>query len=129
MNPVPSVQAILLCEKIIEEAGTSKKSLIGIFLGIKAPSVPVGMSMGIYARMTDAEGQYRFRIDLVHLPSDDRVASVVFPPFTSHGRLETTEIVVHVPKIDFPRFGKYEFQLYCDDVFIGHTSLDVVQGG
>lgn len=129
MNPVPSVQAILLCEKIIDEAGTGKKSLIGIFTGINAPGVPVQMSMGIYARMTDGEGNYDFRVDLVHLPTDKKVASAALPPLAVKDRLGPVEVVIQIPLIVFQEFGKYEFQLFGDDVFLGHTSVDLVQIG
>ena len=129
MNPVPSVQAILLCEKIIDEAGTGKKSLIGIFTGINAPGVPVQMAMGIYARMTDGEGNYNFRVDLVHLPTDKKVASAALPPLAVKDRLGPVEVVIQIPQIVFQEFGKNEFQLFGDDVFLGHTSVDVIQIG
>ncbi len=130
MNPVPSVQAILTCEKIIEEAHTGKKTLVNIFTAVNSPGVPVALSMGLYARATDAEGTYEFRLDLVHLPSDKVVSSVTMsPPVQSTDRLTPMEIVIHIPQIVLPEFGKYEFQLYANAVFLAHVSVDIVQIG
>jgi hypothetical protein len=129
VNPVPSVQAILLCEKIIDEAGTGKKSLIAIFTGINTSIVPAQMSMGIYSRLTDGEGVYNFKIDLVHLPTDKKVASAILPPLEVKDRLQPMEVVIQIPHVIFSEFGRYEFQLFSDEVFLGHTSLDVTQIG
>jgi hypothetical protein len=128
-NPVPSVQAILLCEKIIEEAGTGKKSLIGIFTGISTVGFPCQMAMAIYARLTDGEGVYHFRFDLVHLPTDKKVASATLPPLQSADRLSPMEVVVQIPAIQFAEPGKYEFQMYANDVFLGHASADLILKG
>ena len=66
MEPVPSVIAILLCDRIIEEVGTHKKTLVGIFDRINVPA-PVRMPLAFYARLTDAEGKYKFRVDVMFL--------------------------------------------------------------
>jgi hypothetical protein len=129
MNPVPSVQAILLCEKIIEETVTGKKSLINIFTALRAERVPIMFSMGLYARVTDGEGSYTFKVDIVHLPSDKKIGSAMFPGMESTDRLKPMEIVVHMPQITLEEFGKYEFQIYANDVFVGHVSVDVIQVG
>jgi hypothetical protein len=128
MNPIPSVQAILMCEKIIQEAETKKQSLISIFTAIHAPSLPVHMSMGLYARLTDGEGTYEFKIDIVHLSDDRKVASATLPGLESKDRLAPMEVVVHIPHIQFDSAGKYEFQLSADGVFLGHASVDVFVG-
>ena len=40
MPPRPSVKAILICDQIIHEFGTNKKSLIGIFQDIHLAQFP-----------------------------------------------------------------------------------------
>jgi hypothetical protein len=129
MNLIPSVQAMLLCEKTIREETTTKISLINLFTTILTDVLPVINSMGLYARLIDGEGIYRFRFDLVHLPSDDKIASATTPEFPVTDRLLPMELVVQIPGIKFDRAGKYEIQMYADDVFLGHTSVDVVLRG
>jgi hypothetical protein len=132
MNPIPSIQAILTCEKIIVEAGSGKKSLISIFTGVHHSGLfPFSFSMALYVRLTDCEGRYVFRVDVVHLQSDKRIGSATLPGVESTDRLTPMEVVIQIPRIDFQEAGKYEFQIYGDDVFLGHTSVDVltVEGG
>lgn len=129
MNPVPSLQAMLICEKVIEEARSGKKSLINIFTGIVAHGLPVPVSMALYVRLTDGEGTYVFRVDAVHLPSDKKVASATLPGLESTDRLKPMEVVIEIPRIDFAESGKYEFQFYGNEVFLGHASVDIVVEG
>jgi len=57
----PSVQAFLVCDQVIEDSVTKKKSLIGLFTHLQAMSFPFQhQQMGLYFCLTDAEGNYQF---------------------------------------------------------------------
>jgi hypothetical protein len=62
----PSVQAFLVCDQVIEDSVTKKKSLIGLFTHLQAVSFPFQHSqMGLYFCLTDAEDlSLRHRFDL-----------------------------------------------------------------
>jgi len=60
MPPVPSVLAVLVCDSVILESQTGKQSIIGIFDNIHAAQAPFSQRVGFYARLTDAEGEYKF---------------------------------------------------------------------
>ncbi len=85
--------------------------------------------MGLYTRMSDGEGTYVFRIDVVHLPSDKKIGTAVLPGVESKDRLTPMEVVVHMNQVVFEEVGRYEFQIYANDVFVGHVSVDIVQIG
>jgi len=68
----PSVQAFLVCDQVIEDSVTKKKSLIGLFTHLQALNFPFQhQQMGLYFCLTDAEGLYRFDIDLIYLNKYD----------------------------------------------------------
>src|SRR5678815_554799 len=70
----PSVQAFLVCDQVIEDSVTKKKSLIGLFTHLQALNFPFQhQQMGLYFCLTDAEGLYRFDIDLMYLNSEQLV--------------------------------------------------------
>jgi hypothetical protein len=48
MNNIPSVLAIVLCDWIIIEQGTGKKTLVGLFDNLNAAVFPVLRPMGFY---------------------------------------------------------------------------------
>jgi hypothetical protein len=87
------------------------------------------MAMGLYVRLTDGEGLYVYRVEVVHLQTDKKVATATLPGLESTDRLKPMEVVIHIPRIDFAEAGKYEFQIYANDVFLGHTSVDVLIEG
>ena len=69
--PKPSVQAFLVCDCVIEDSFTKKKSLIGIFTHLQTLTFPFQHpQLGLYFCMTDADGTYHFDIDLVYVNSD-----------------------------------------------------------
>ena len=131
MPPVPSLQALIICEKIIEEARTKNRSLINIFTRVLSPQVPVQIaSLALYARLTDAEGEYVFRVDVVALSDDKRIAQIVSRPVSLVDRLRGMEIALPFPReMVFQVYGKYEFQLYANDVFLGHASINIAPLG
>lgn len=124
MDPIPSVQAILLCEKIIEEVETHNKSLISIFNRVNSIGIPVAVRLALYARLTDAEGTYVFKIDVVRLADDKKIAQIISAPLEIADRLRSFELAIQFPvPIQFEAFAKHEFQLYANDVFLGHTAI------
>ncbi|MFH1777349.1 MAG: hypothetical protein ABH952_07325, partial [Candidatus Omnitrophota bacterium] len=67
-NIVPKINAMLLCDGIITEAGTNKKSLIGIFENISTQTFPCQHSqLSVYIKFTSAQGKYHFRLELVNI--------------------------------------------------------------
>jgi hypothetical protein len=131
MNPIPSVLAILICDKIIEEAQTGKKTLVGLFGRLNAAQLPVALPFAIYVKLTDGEGDYAFRINISLLDetSEQLVAQVSTPPQNIPSRLTVAELALNLPPIPFSKFGRHEVQLYANEVYIAHTTLDVVQAG
>lgn len=65
--PIPV--AILLCDQVITENETGKKSIIGVFDRIWAKEFPaIHKPAAIYIRIADAEGTYDMRIRLCRNP-------------------------------------------------------------
>ena len=108
----PSRLAMLVADVAIREEGTGKVSLIGIFDQIRAGTFP--MSHGqlvVYARMTDAEGHYEFRLQLVRLEDD----------------LAAGEVIFQLGGLRFERAGRYEFRLHANGRYVGGCPFAVIQ--
>jgi len=85
----PSVQAFLVCDQVIEDSITKKKSLIGLFTHLQALSFPFQhQQMGLYFCLTDAEGTYRFDIDLMYLNNEQLVCRATLPNIVIMDRLQ-----------------------------------------
>ena len=124
MSSVPSVLAILLCDSIIVEQGSNKKTLVGVFTHVNAASFPALLKMGFYARLTDLEGDYRFEVRIVRLEgnAEDLMAGAE-TEFKADDRLAILDLALNLPPMPFPGPGRYEFQLFADSVYIGRATL------
>ena len=128
MPTVPSLLAVLICDTIIIDSQSQKKSLIGIFERIHASEVPFTQQLGFYARLTDAEGEYTFTIRMIHLGDQEKlVAAVQTVPVVQKDRLGIVDLALNMPPMPFPDFGRYEFQLFCNDIYIGRALISAVK--
>ena len=65
--PLPVTGSILLADQIIVEAETAKKTLVGVYSNIFTAKVPARRHLSIYAELTDVQGAYDLRLELVQL--------------------------------------------------------------
>ena len=130
-GPTPKLNAMLLCDYVITEHGTNKKSLIGIFENINAVKFPcVHYSLSVYLKMTEARGSFVVRLELVDLSDSKIVAKTQTPrDIQVSDPLSTHELVFGLKGLTFPHAGDYEFRVYSGDQFFGQKSFRVVQRG
>jgi hypothetical protein len=127
-TPVPSVLAMLLCDQIIIDAQTQKKSLIGIFDNFNAVTFPAAANIAVYAKLADAEGQYKFKIRVVDL-KDERLIGEVSADGMIQTRLEPADMAIYLMGFAVPEPGKYEFQLFANDAYLTRITMEARQIG
>ena len=125
----PSINAFLVCDTIIEDSLTHKKSLIGIFTHLQAPVFPFQHGqLGLYFCITDAQGSYRFDIALIYLNTDHVVAKAQMPLVEIRDRLEIVDFGVTLTQLVFPGPGRYEFRLMVNGHPLAQKDFLVTQG-
>lgn len=127
--PIPSVVAMLICDQVIVEQGTGKKSLIGVFEQVNAFSFPTQTRLAIYVKLVDASGHYDLLIRVVNLKDETKVAEI-----KAGATLQPTaaaEFAINIAGIVLPEAGKYEFQLYANDTYLHRVTMiaSAIQGG
>jgi hypothetical protein len=124
---IPSVLAMLVCDQIITEQGTNKKSLIGIFQRVQSPIFPVVIPrFGIYVKMVDVEGTIEFKLRIVKL-DDETLLAEMAAPIKDQDPSHPTELAISLQNFQIPQPGKYEFQLYANDVYLHRATIDLVE--
>ncbi len=123
-SPIPTLLAFLICESVITDLETQKKTLVGLFDRVLAANTPVGMNLGIYAKLVEGRGHYDFRIRMVSLKDEALVFEVPIA-----GEWTTAEapfeMGINIRGMAIPAFGNYEFQLYSQDVYLGRAVFAV----
>jgi hypothetical protein len=122
------VKAFLVCDQIIQDTQSGKKSLIGVFHELRAERFPaVHPALWIYANLTDAHGRYVFQLRLVDVERGDVLGRGEPPPIDIPGPLQTTELSAQLRNVALPRAGTYEFQLVANDQMLATKAIRVAQ--
>ncbi len=125
-TPNPVVKAFLVCDQIIHDAQTGKKSLIGVFHELRAERFPaVHPVLWIYANLTDARGRYTFEIRFVDMERNNVLGKGTPPEISIPGPLQTTELSAQLRNIQLPAPGTYEFHLLVNDDLIATKAIRV----
>jgi len=124
---VPLLLAVLVCDTAATDPGTGKKSLIGIFDKVFG-TFPSQRPLTIYVRLTDAEGFYSFKLKYVQAGTGQTLAEVEGEAVI-RDRLGASDFYVTTPPLVIPAVGRYEIQVWFNDVFVGSTFLDAVSPG
>jgi hypothetical protein len=110
----PAVLAMILCDLVITDVETNKKSLIGLFDQVEAATLPcVIHELHVYLSLTDGHGELAVAIACVTVDEGEelfRGATVV----TFDDPLQVVELHFAFPNARFPRAGEYRFQFSAD---------------
>ena len=124
--PVPVLKAFLVCDQVIQDAQTGKKSLIGVFHELKASRFPaVHPALWIYANLADAHGLYAFEIRLVDVSRNETLGGGAPPPISIPGPLQVTELSAQLRNLKLPGPGTYEFQLVANGDLMATKAIRV----
>jgi hypothetical protein len=127
VKPAPTGLAIMLCDQIIEDKQTSKKSLIGIFNQLGAAEFPCHHSrLSVFVSITEGRGSSDARLRIVNEETDKPVADVrgqiQFPDIHS-----VVEICFNFGMLTFEMPGLYSIEFYCDDNLVLERRFHVLK--
>ncbi len=125
--PHPACNAMLICDQALQEGATGKVSLVGIFENISAHQYPARCGLlTVYAKLTDAQGEYRIRLELLNLADLTVIGQGQFRA-TIGDRMGPAELIFQIGGLAFEKPGRYEFRLYANERWVGSKSLHLVQ--
>lgn len=124
---IPKTNAMLVCDYVITEQSTHKKSLIGIFENISAARFPCTHgALSVYIKLTEAHGSYKFRLEMVDLKTDTVIGKGEIPrEVTISSPLTAHELVFNLKTLRFAHAGDYEFRIYANDRLFGQKTFKV----
>jgi hypothetical protein len=107
----PEVLAMIICDLVITDAETNKKSLIGLFDRIETTVLPCPVrELHVYLSLTDGHGTLPISLTCVASESPDVLfRGQVLVSFRDP--LQVIELDFVFPNVCFPARGEYRFQL------------------
>lgn len=126
-QPTPSGLAIVVCDQVIEDKLTNKKSLIGIFNSIAHSSFPCRHpALCVFVSLTEGRGACQARLRIIHEETAQPVAEV-------NGQIEfkdvntVVELVFNFMGLEFPAPGLYAIEFYCEDALVLERRFHALQ--
>lgn len=124
----PMLIAALVCDVAVKDPTSGKISLIGIFDRVHVKEFPSKRPVSLYAKLTEAEGQYEFQARYVYSNTGEKLAEAK-GKFTAKEKLATVELNLQFPPLPIPGEGRYDFQIWVNGAFLGQTFIDAVLMG
>ena len=121
-------EALVICDQVITEAISNKKSLIGIFNALGAIKFPVQHpKLCIYAAMTNGRGTMQADIRCIRMDDNQQIMQAAGPlEFADPNQV--VELVVTLNNLPFERPGLYTFELSCDGGLLMEKRFNVFEG-
>ncbi len=114
--PIPL--AFLLCDQVITDAATKKKTVVGIFDRIWVSKFPTEHKpVALYARMYDAVGEHEVKVEYVKV-SDETVLAQATGKLHVQDRHKPVEFAISFSAIPIPEPGEYEFRLWVGNRYV-----------
>lgn len=121
--PIPTLLAFIVCDTVIHDAATGKRTLVGVFDKVASPASPVQLnSVGLYAKLVEGSGTYEIKVRLVNLKDESPVMEIKANAQWTNSD-EPMELAFNFAGVPLGDFGTYEFQLFANDVFLGRALL------
>lgn len=108
----------ILCDLAARDPASGKWNLIGIFNQVNASRFPTQRPLSVYLKLSDAEGRYKLEIRYIQVSSGKQLA-VASADVNISDRLATQDLGVAFPKVPIPDGGKYEFQVWSNERYLG----------
>ena len=126
-KPTPIGLAMVICDQIIEDKLTNKKSLIGIFNQIGAGQFPCRHpQMSVFVSLTEGHGQSAAKLRIVYEETSQVITEIngqiQFPDVNA-----VVELNFNLVGLQFPQPGLYSIEFYCDDALVLERRFHVQQ--
>ncbi|MBF0479646.1 MAG: hypothetical protein HQL26_09200 [Candidatus Omnitrophica bacterium] len=113
-KPNPMHLSMVICDSIIEDRLTGKKSLIGIFNNIQANAVPcVHPKLSVFIALTEGNGQYKAQLRCLKVGDEKEIFSVNGEVYFKDPS-QIVELIFDFSGLNFPDYGDYRFDFLCE---------------
>ena len=116
MSGKPIALAMLICDTVIEDKQTGKKTIVGIFNNINALNVPIlHPSFNVYVALTEGNGNYDCKLKCT---KDEKPILEIDGTIAFKSPHQIVGLNYTLRNIPFPEYGEYRLEFLCDNILI-----------
>lgn len=129
-KPPPfKVLAFIICDTVIDDKITNKKSLIGLFNSINTKTFPcVHPIIHTFLILTEGHGEYECSLSCVKDDGSKQVLRLS-GPLKFNTPLDVIEVNFEIRGVVFPEAGMYRFEFQCNDIPVISRKFQVAERG
>jgi len=117
-KPNPIALAMVVCDTVIDDRKTGKKSVIGMFNNITVSKVPaLHPRLNIFISMTEGNGDYTCKLQCIYVDENSPVAELGGPIVFKNPQ-QIIEFNFELCGLPLPKYGTYRFDFYCNDIIV-----------
>jgi hypothetical protein len=125
LTAAPTLVSFLICDQVIDDKLSNKKSAIGIFNTILVPKVPAVIhQMAILASVTEIAGRAELEIRMVR-DSDDLVLFSGKGHVDAPNPLAIVDLLFAMQGVKIPEAGQYAFEILSGAALLGRRRFQV----
>lgn len=126
-KPRPHHLAMVICDSVIEDKVTGKKSLIGIFNNIHASNAPcIHPRLNVFVALTEGHGAYKMLLRCLKVGDELEILKMEGDLSFSDPR-QIVEFNCEIAGLSFPSYGDYRFEILFDGIPIVARKFQVSQ--
>lgn len=112
-RPGPMALAMIVCDTVLEDKKTHKKSLIGLFNSIHAEKAPVRHPrLSVLVVLTEGNGHYPLTLRCVRSDNEETLAEMR-GEINFRSPQDILEVTFEILGLVLPAFGEYRLDFYC----------------
>ncbi len=124
---LPTVVSLLVCDQVIDDKLSNKKSAIGIFNMILVGKLPATIhQMAILASVTEIAGRVELELRLVR-DSDNAILFGGKGAVEAPDPLAVVDLLFAMQGLNIPEAGQYAFELLSNGEILGRRRFQVFQ--
>ena len=117
-KPKPISLAMIICDTIIEDSKTGKKSIIGMFNNIFSEKIPcIHSQISILILLTEGTGKYPIKVRCLQVGEEKEILTI-------NGNInfenphQIVDMNIELDGVEFPQYGDYRFEVLTRDTLI-----------
>jgi len=113
----PKLVAFLLCDQVIQDVRTNKKSFVGVFDAILAEGIPVARpELYVAVVLTECRGEQNIILEISYNDeAEEKSIMKLEAKLNSQDPLGMVDLIFELRKLVFPHYGKYTLRLISGD--------------
>lgn len=124
----PTLVSLLVCDQVIDDKLSSKKSAIGLFNTVLVPSLPTRIyQLAVMATLTEISGRTPLQLRLMR-DEDNHILMQTRGHVDAPNPLAMVDLVFAMQGVPIAKAGQYAFELLSEGELLGRRRFQVVIG-